>query len=406
MNLSLYIAKRYLFSKKSHNAINIISLVAVCGVAMATMATVCTLSVFNGFQGLVSTMFSAFDPELKITPVKGTVFNPETDLFLQVRALPEIDFISESLEYNAFVVYRERQMPVIVKGVSDNFASLTNFESLLIDGEVNLKNEVSNFALLGLGVANRLGVNAGFVFPMEICAPKRTVPVNLANPSSSFVRDYAYIGGVFTVNQQVYDDNYLIVPIDLARELFDYETEISALEIKLKTDADLHQVQTEIQKILGENFAVKDRYQQQESTFKMVNAEKWVSFLLLCFILLITVFNIISSLSMLIIEKQADVITLRNLGASNRLISCIFLFEGWMISVFGAVSGIILGVLLCFGQQYFGWLKLGTGGNFLVKAYPVIISFGDLIFILLTVLTIGFLAVLYPVRFLSRKWLN
>jgi lipoprotein-releasing system permease protein/zinc transport system substrate-binding protein len=380
--------------------------VAVCGVAVATMATVCTLSVFNGFRGLAADMFSAFDPELKITPVKGTVFNPETDLFLQVRSLPEIDFISESLEYNAFVVYRERQMPIILKGVSDNFSSLTDFESLLIDGEITLKNEVSNFALLGLGVANRLGVNAGFVFPMEIYAPKRTVPVNLANPSSSFVRDYAYIGGVFRVDQPVYEDNYMIVPIDMARELFDYEIEISALEIKLKAGANLHQVQAEIQKILGTDFAVKDRYQQQEDTFKMVNSEKWISFLLLCFILLITVFNIISSLSMLIIEKQADVAMLRNLGASNRLISRIFLFEGWMISAFGAISGIVLGILLCLGQQYFGWLKLGTDGSFSVDAYPVIIDSGDLVFILFTVLIIGFLAVFYPVRFLSKKWLN
>jgi ABC-type lipoprotein release transport system permease subunit len=276
----------------------------------------------------------------------------------------------------------------------------------LIDGKIDLKNEVSNFALLGLGLANNLGVNAGFVFPMEIFAPKRNAPVNLANPSNSFASDYAYIGGVFSVNQPVYDENYLIAPIDLTRELFDYESEVSALEIKLKADANLNQTQAKIQKIIGEDFAVKDRYQQQESTFKMVNIEKWVSFLLLCFILLITVFNIISSLSMLIVEKQADVVTLRNMGANNRLISRIFLFEGWLISAFGAVSGIVLGVLLCLGQQHFGWLKLGTGGNFLVEAYPVFIFPTDLLFILITVLVIGFLAVLYPVRYLSKKWLT
>jgi lipoprotein-releasing system permease protein/zinc transport system substrate-binding protein len=406
LNLSFYIAKRYLFSKKSHNAINIISLVAVCGITIATMAAVCTLSVFNGFQGLVSDMFSAFDPELKITPVKGKVFNPATDLFLSIGALPEIEAISESLEDNALVVYHERQVPVVLIGVSDNFATLADFESLLIDGKLDLKNEVSYFALLGLGLANNLGVNAGFVFPMEIFAPKRNVPVNLANPSNSFASDYAYIGGVFRVNQPVYDENYLIVPIDLARDLFDYESEVSALELKLKANVNADQVQAKIQKMLGADFMVKNRYQQQESTFKMVSIEKWVSFLLLCFILLIAVFNIISSLSMLIIEKQADVAMLRNLGANNRLISRIFLFEGWMISAFGAVSGIVLGILLCLGQMYFGWLKLGTGGNFLVEAYPVIVSSTDLIFILITVLVIGFLAVLYPVRFLSKKWLN
>jgi lipoprotein-releasing system permease protein/zinc transport system substrate-binding protein len=380
--------------------------VAVCGVAVATMATVCTLSVFNGFRGLVSTMFSTFDSELKITPVKGKVFNPETDLFLQVRSLPEIDFISENLEENALVIYHGRQVPVILKGVSDNFSSVTDFQDILIDGEMTLKNEVNNFALMGLGLANSLSVNAGFVFPLEICAPKRNAPVNLSNPISSIERDYAYIGGVFRVDQQIYDDNYLIVPIDLARELFDYETEISALEIKLKAGVNLHQVQTEIQQILGEDFVVKDRYQQQEDTFKMVSIEKWVSFLVLCFILMIAVFNIISSLSMLIVEKQADVVTLRNLGASNRLISRIFLFEGWLISAIGVISGIMLGILLCFGQQHFGWLRLGTGGNFSVEAYPVLVSSGDVFFVLATSLIIGFLAVLYPVNYLSKKWLN
>jgi ABC-type lipoprotein release transport system permease subunit len=403
LNLSIYIAKRYLFSKKSHNAINIISLVAVCGVAVATLATVCTLSVFNGFHGLVADMFSAFDPELKITPLKGKVFNPETDLFLQIRSLPDIDIVTESLEDNAFVAFREREVPAILKGVSDNFSTLTGFQRVLIGGSDTLKNEVSNFAVLGVGLASTLGVNAGFVFPLEIYVPKRNAVVNTTNPGSAITKDYAYIGGVFQVNQQVYDENYLIVPIDLTRELFDYQTEVSALELKLKQKANLKSVQSEIQEILGPDFAVRDRYQQQEATFKMVNIEKWVSFLMLCFVLMIAVFNIVSSLSMLIIEKRADVVTLRNMGASNRLISRIFLFEGWMISALGTISGVVLGVLICLGQQHFGWLKLGTGGNFSVSAYPVHIALNDLIFILISSLAIGFLATLYPVRYLS-KW--
>jgi lipoprotein-releasing system permease protein/zinc transport system substrate-binding protein len=351
-------------------------------------------------------MFSAFDPELKITPVKGKVFNPETDIFLQVKSLPEIDFVSESLEDNVLVVYRGRQVPAVVKGVSDNFSDLTDFEKILIDGEITLKDEVNHFALLGLGLANNLGVNAGFVYPMEIYAPKRKVQVDLVNPSNSFTMEYVYIGGVFRVNQPVYDESYLLVSIDLARELFDYGKEASALEIKLKTGADIDRTRVKIQKILGEDFAVKDRYRQQEETFKMVSIEKWVSFLMLCFIMLIAVFNIIGSLSMLIIEKQADVETLRNMGATNRLISRIFLFEGWLISICGAISGIILGILLCLGQQHFGWLKLGTGGNFSVEAYPVVVSSVDLFFILITVLAIGFISVLYPVRYLSKKWLK
>ena len=406
MNLSFYIAKRYLFSKKSHNAIHIISLVAVCGVAVATIAAVCALSVFNGFQGLMGGMFGAFDPELKIMPAKGKVFNPETELFLEIRSLPEIELISKSLEDNALVSYRDREVPVVLKGVSDKFASLTDFEPLLIDGSVELERETSNYALLGLGLANNLSVNTGFVFPMEVFAPKRKAAINLSNPTASISSAYLYIGGVFRTNQSIYDNNYIIVPMRLARELLDYETEVSALEIKLKHGTSIHSVQSQIQKILGNDFLVKDRYQQQEESYKMVSIEKWVTFLMLCFILLIAIFNVTGSLSMLIIEKQSDVLTLRNMGANNRLISNIFLFEGWMISIIGGVAGIIIGVLLCLGQQYFGWLKLGTGANFAVDAYPVIVSVGDLLFILLTVLITGFLTVLYPVRYLSKKWLK
>ena len=406
MNLSFYIAKRYLFSKKSHNAINIISLVAVCGVAVATMATVCALSVFNGFHGLVAGMFGAFDPELKIVPAKGKVFNPETDLFLKIWKLPEIDLISESLEDNALLSYRGREVPIILKGVGSQFASLTDFNSLLIDGNLELERDSSNYTLLGLGLANNLSVNAGFVFPMQVFAPRRKAAINLTNPRASIISRYAYIGGVFRTNQAIYDNNYLIVPIRLARELFDYDKEVSALEIKLKTGASVHSVQNQIQTILGNGFLVKDRYQQQEDSFKMVSIEKWVTFLMLCFIMLIAIFNVTGSLSMLIVEKQADVLTLRNMGADNRLISRIFLFEGWLISIVGGIAGIILGVVICLGQQHFGWLKLGTGANFAVDAYPVIVSFSDLLFVLFTALITGFLAVLYPVRYLSRKWLK
>ena len=401
MNLSFYIAKRYLFSKKSHNAINIISLVAVCSVAVATMATVCALSVFNGFQEFAAGKFGAFDPEIKITPAKGKVFNPETNLFLKVRSLPEIDLISESLEDNALLSYREREIPIILKGVGNKFADMTDFKSILFEGSLELERDSSNYALLSLGLANSLTVNTGFLYPMEIYVPKRKAAVNVVDPRKSISNEYVYIGGVFRTNQPVYDNNYLIVPIRLARDLLDYETEVSALEIKLKPGAAVHSVQNQIQTILGTDFLVKDRYQQQEDSFKMVSIEKWVTFLMLCFILLIAIFNVTGSLSMLIIEKQSDVLTLRNMGADNRLISKIFLFEGWMISIIGGFAGIILGVLLCLGQQYFGWLKLGTGDNFAVDAYPVIVSFTDLLFVLFTVLITGFLSVLYPVRYLA-----
>jgi len=381
-------------------------LIAVCGVAVATIAAVCTLSVFNGFQGLVGGMFEAFDPELKIIPAKGKFFDPKTDLFLEVMSMPEIELISESLEDNAMLSYRQREVPVILKGVGEKFASLTDFESILIDGDLELESEESNYALLGLGLANNISVNAGFVFPMDVYAPKRNASLDLLNPLASLSHEYVYIGGVFRTNQATYDNNYLIVPIRMARDLFDYETEVSALEIKLKSGTSIRSVQSKIQTILGNDYLVKDRYQQQEDTFRMVSIEKWVTFLILCFIVLIAIFNITGSLSMLILEKQSDVLTLRNMGADNRLISRIFLLEGWLISAFGGGVGIIFGIFFSVGQQYYGWLKLGTGENFAVDAYPVIVLFGDLLFIMFTVMISGLLAVYYTVRYLSKKWLT
>jgi ABC-type lipoprotein release transport system permease subunit len=370
------------------------------------MATVCVLSVFNGFSGLVADWFSAFDPELKITPVKGKTFNPKTDLFLEIYSLPDVEVVTESLEDMVVVTFRDRSVPATLKGVSDNFSSLTGIDSILVDGESKLKNEVNDLTLFGLGLAHNLGVNGGFVFPVEIKALKRNAAVNVANPTTSINTEYAYIGGVFQTNQEVYDDNYMLVPIELARSLFDYESEVSALEIKLKEGSNIGKVQNQIQKITGSDFSVKDRYQQQEDAFKMMNGEKWFSFVLLCFILLIAVFNIISSLSILIIEKQADVLALRNMGANNQLILRIFVFEGWLISAVGTAIGIISGCLLCLGQQHFGWLKLGSEGSFAVASYPVVVKADDLVFILLAALLIEFPSVLYPVWYLSKKLLR
>jgi ABC-type lipoprotein release transport system permease subunit len=339
---------------------------------------------------------------LKITPAKGKVFDPNAEKFLQIRSLPEIEQITESLEDNALIRYRDRQVPVMLKGVSDSF----DRSIPLWDGEFRLQNETSALANLGIGVASRLGVNTNFIFPLEIYAPKRQVKtVNMSNPMASFNREYAYISSIFKVDQVMYDEHYLIVPLDLARTLFDYSTEVGALELKMKNAADISSVQKKIQRLLGAEYLVKNRYEQQEAAFRMINIEKWFTFLMLCFILLIVAFNIIGSLSMLMVDKQKDIHTLRNLGANNRLISWVFLFEGWLISIAGAVMGILFGVLLCFGQQYFGWIKLGNAGEFAVEAYPVQVLPGDLALILTAVLIIGLLAVSYPVQYLSRKWL-
>lgn len=382
-------------------------MVSVSGVVVATIALVCALSVYNGFNDLVSTLFSNFDPELKITPRTGKVFDPSTPQMQQVKALPGVASVSEVLQDNALVRYRDRQVVATVKGVDERFGQLVSIDSVLIDGRFALREDVVDYATLGVGLASALGVNAGFVSPLELYAPKRDEKVNLSNPASSFQVEYAYTGGVFCINQQVYDENYMLVPLALARSLFRYGKEVSALEMKLLPGADLSDVKKDIQQLLGSGFRVEDRHEQQQASFKMMQVEKWMTFLILCFILAIALFNVVGSLSMLMIEKQEDVRTLRNMGAGDSLIRRIFLFEGWMISGFGALIGIVVGVALCLLQQELGLIKLGqTAGAFIIDAYPVRVEIGDILTVFLTVLFIGFLAAWYPVRYLGRKWLT
>lgn len=407
MNVPFYIARRYLFSKKSHNAINIISMVCVCGVVIATIAVVCALSVYNGFNDLVAGMFSSFDPELKISPRTGKVFDPTMAEFQKVKQLPDIAYFGEVLQDNALVRYHDRQDIAIIKGVDDNFSHLTQIDSILIDGSFILKDEVADYATLGVGLSSKLGAKPGFASPLEIYVPKRDEKVNLSNPASSFNQEYAYIGGVFLINQQVYDEGYMILPLSLVRQLLKYDKEVSSIELKLTDGADISSVRKQIKAILGDQFTVQDRYEQQEASFKMMQVEKWMTFLILSFILAIALFNVVGSLSMLMIEKKDDVRTLRNMGASDSLIRRIFLFEGWMISGFGALIGIVIGLVLCLLQQTYGIIKLGqTAGAFIIDAYPVRVIFTDLLTAFITVAAIGFMAAWYPVHYLGKKWFN
>lgn len=407
MNFPFYIARRYLFSKKSHNAINIISMVSVCGVVIATMALVCSLSVYNGFSELVASFFSEFDPQLKISPRTGKAFDPASPAMQRVKALPEIAVFSEVVQDNALVRFNERQVVAVVKGVSDSYAQLTGINNTLIDGTFTLREDVVDYATIGAGMAYALGARAGFATSLELYAPKRNAKVNLANPATSFNQEYAQVGAVFRINQPVYDENYLLVSLALARDLFDYDTEVTSVELRLKDGASVRQVQNEIEAILGAGFLVENQYQQQAASFKMVEIEKWMTFLILSFILTIALFNIVGSLSMLMIEKKSDVRTLRTMGADDRLISRIFLFEGWMISGFGALIGIVIGLVLCILQQELGLLKLGqTAGEFIIEAYPVKVKASDIGMVFITVTSIGFLAAWYPVRYLGKKWLK
>ena len=405
MNFSFLLAKRYLIAKKSHNAINIISWVSVCGVAVITMALICTLSVYNGFQDLISTLYSTFDPELKIEAVKGKTFSADDSLFNQVRHLPEVAVFSEVLEENVLVSYGDRQIPATVKGVEDNFHSLTSIDQIILNGSFQLTDSVVDYATVGVGLASQLGVNAGFVRPLDIYVPRRKGKINLSNPVESFNQGQLFVGGIFSVNQSQYDDQVLLAPITFARSLFESEGLVSSVELKLKPGTDVAAFQQKLENMLGSNYRIRNRMQQQEESFRIMQIEKWMTFLMLSFILMIASFNVVGSLSMLIVDKKEDIRTLRNLGADNALIRRIFILEGCLISGAGALAGIFLGSALCWAQEHFGLLRLGnSSGMFIVDAYPVKQLFMDNVWVVLVVSLLGFLAAIYPARTMIKRY--
>lgn len=408
MNLSLYIAKRYLFSKKKHNAINIIAGVSVCGVTLATIALVCTLSIFNGFQEIVTEFFTAFDPELKISAKQGKFFSVEEENIKAVKAFPDIEVWAETLEEQALAQYKNRQTMVTIKGGTDNFQKLTSIDSLLYGtGSFTLHDEVANYGIMGGELVGTLGTGINPIDPLHIYAPKKGARINMANPTTAFNQDYLYSPGVvFVTNQSKYDATYILTSLSFAQKLFVQDNKVSAIELKLKDKNHINKVKKQIEEVLGEDFIVQNRYEQQADIFRIMEIEKFVSYLFLTFILAIACFNVIGSLSMLILDKQEDVNTLRQLGANNQLITRIFLFEGQLISFSGSIMGIILGVTLCLLQQHFGLLSLGGSGQFIVDAYPVSLHLGDVCLIFITVVVVGFVAVYYPIRYLCKRFIK
>lgn len=409
MNLSLYIAKRYLFSKKSHQVINIISGVAVAGVALATMAMVCTLSVFNGFQGIVEKQFTAFDPQLKITAADGKYFDASDERITAVTALPQVHIATQSIEDKAMVQYEGRQAMIILKGVEDSFEHLTDIDKAIIgNGSFILKDSTASYAVPGAGLVSALNSGIYHTKPLEVYAPRRGKRVSLSNPASNFAKGHLHSSGViFAVQQPKYDNNYLLTSIDFARKIFSRRAnEVSSIEILLHKGSNEQAVKKEIERLLGKEYLVHDRYQQQEDIFRIMKIEKFISYIFLSFILLIACFNIIGSLSMLVIEKKRDVSTLRSMGADNSLITNIFVAEGAMISIFGAAIGIAAGVLLCLLQEHFGLLTMGGGGNFVVDSYPVAIHWSDVLATFATVIVVGLVAVGLPTRLLTRRVLS
>lgn len=408
MNYRLFIARRYLFSRKSHHAINIISGISVAGVAIATMAMVCTLSVFNGFRDLVAGLFTAFDPQLRVTLTEGSSVSQDDEALQRLRRHPDVKVYTPVMEGQALVVQDRRQQVVTVMGVADNFTEQASINNILYgDGSFCLHADVLEYGVLGLRLAARLGLPANFPDPLQVYAPKRGERVNMANPLSSFNHDELQSPGVvFNVQQSRYDDNYIITSLGFAQRLFDQRGRITSVELRLRDGVSLSSAKCELRQLLGARFQVQDRFEQQADVFRIMRIEKLISFVFLTFILLIACFNIIGSLSMLMIDKRQDVRTLRSLGATDGQVCDIFMLEGRMISLAGAAVGLLLGLALCWLQQEFGLISMGSSaGSFIVEAYPVSVHVGDLVIVFLTVLVVGWAAVWWPVRYLSRRLL-
>ena len=404
-----HIAWRYLFSKKGHNTINIVSGISAAAVAVVTAAMVCVLSVMNGFGSLVERMFSEFDPVLLVVPSEGQTLRTDTLPIRSLYAREDIEAVSIQLEQTALIRYKDHQLPARVMGVDTLFTRTAHIDSIITDGFYSVWDGAFDRAVLGRGLAAQIGINAHFTGALHLYAPERNGRINMLRPDLSLRHEHAFIAGTFAVNQLEYDDQLMLVSLPLAQRLFDYdEYTASALRITPRiVDGRLSIVDSrrsiadfklKIANLLGPGYKVLDRYEQQEDFFRILRIEKLLTILLLVFILLIASFNIIGSLSMLIIDKREDIRILSDLGADEPTIRRVFLLEGWLISSLGTMSGLIIGVLLCLGQQHFEWLKLGSGSEYVISAYPVLVQPTDILLVAVIVLLLGFLAALYPAK--------
>lgn len=404
MNLSAFVARRYLFSKKSHNIINVISAISLVGVAVCTMALVIVLAVFNGFDSLIKSMFSNFDPDIKITPAQGKVLEPQNDKIKSVLQLSCIDVSCETLEENVLLEYDKHMNPGIIKGVPEQYRQLTGIDTLVINGTFTLNDPHRPMAVVGSGLAYYLSVNVNFVSPIFIYVPKRNGRISM-NPERAFSKSYIYPSGVFAVQQEI-DTRYMLVPLDFARKVLEYSTQASAIEIKLKPGNDADKIRAEMAQMLGPEYVVRTQYQQHELLYKVMKSEKFAIYLILTFILLIGSFNMIGSLAMLIIDKKDDIKTLSHIGLSKQGIRRIFASEGRLISIGGALAGLLLGFVVCWLQQTYGFLKLDSMGSFVISDYPVKMMWTDFVLVLVTVVGIGLLASWYPIRLFTKRYLS
>ena len=398
-NFESHIAWRYLFSKKGHNAINIVSGISAVAVGVVTAAMICVLSVMNGFGALVEHMFSEFDPALMIVPTTGQTLRTDTEPIASLYAREDIEAVSIQLEQTALIRYKDHQLPARVMGVDDLFTRTANIDSIITDGFYSVWDGAFDRAVLGRGLAAQIGINAHFTGALHLYAPERTEKINMLRPDKSLRHEHAFIAGTFAVNQVEYDDQLILVSLSLAQRLFDYdEHTATALRIHPKEGVKISNLKSQIAYLIGQEYRVLDRYEQQQDFFRILRIEKLLTILLLVFILIIASFNIIGSLSMLIIDKSEDIRILSHMGADESTIRRVFLLEGWFISSLGTICGLAAGVLLCLGQQHFGWLTLGNGAEYIISAYPVQVLWWDVLLVAAIVLALGFAAAYYPSR--------
>ncbi len=397
MNLILFIAKRYLLAKKSHNAINIITLVSIIGVAVGTMALVIVLSVFNGFEKVIMSLFNAFNPDIEITQQEGKTFNIEDLPIEDLKNLPGVVSLSEVLEESALLTYRDRQHLITLRGIDNTYKQTTNVDTLLINGDFTLTQGDNDYLVLGQGVAHVLNTNINdYMNPLTIYVPRRGHTVSM-HPAQAFNASSNFASGIYGM-QSEYDAEYVFAPIRLVRYLLEYNGRVSAIALSIDPDYNLGRVQRQIDQIAGENYNVKNRLQQQEFLYQILRSEKLAIYLILTFVLIIATFNVIGSLTMLVIEKKKDISVLWSMGARKKLIKRIFLAEGMLISLAGAITGLILGWLVCFLQIHFELITLQGTGTYIIDAYPVHMQWTDFVYIFLTVIFIGFVSVIFPLR--------
>ncbi|MDA3832685.1 MAG: FtsX-like permease family protein [Spirochaetales bacterium] len=405
VNIAIRIAVRYLFAKKSQNIINVISWISVTGVLVGALGLLVVLSVFNGLHGLIGSLYGSFDPDLKIEAVQGKIFHTDSIDYTSLVSVDGVGPITGVIEDHTLFRFGKRQVPGLIMGVDEQFNKVSGIDSIIVEGAFRLKHNDQFEGIIGFALADQLSLRLNFVTPLMLYTPERTKRINPARPDQAFKTSYLQPSGIFMVNQLEYDANYAIIHIDQAREILDYSpSTVSWLGIKVIDPSELEQVQKNISELLGNQFRVRNREEQHETFFKMMKVERLMAYLILSFILLIPIFNVIGTMSMLNFEKRQSISTLRSMGAQRPLIHRIFLIEGWMISLAGAAAGLLLGALLVWLQQTFGLIRFQGGGHFVVEAYPVLLRWQDVVTVFLTVSITGFIAAWYPVRVIVRRY--